>query len=169
MIMRDENLTFAMALPPGWQELDLLEPGASEELGVPLANALAFAARGTDQAQLLMLRSLFAVTSAHEPLAAGLCVALADPSAPVSESPLSEDAFAGAEIAGVTLPAGAGLRVKRFVPAMVGDLPVAALQVQYLLQTEHGLLTITLNTPQAAETEDWEHLFDALAATAELR
>jgi hypothetical protein len=45
---------------------------------------------------------------------------------------------------------------------------VAALQVQYMLHTEHGLLTITLNTPQAAETEDWERLFDALAATAEL-
>jgi hypothetical protein len=166
--MRDESLTFAIAVPPEWRELDLLEPGAAEELGVPLANALAFAARGTDQAQLLMLRSLFAVTSAREPLAAGLCVALADPSAPVSQAPLSVDSFAGADLAAVTLPAGSGLRVKRFVPATVGDLPVAALQVQYMLHTEHGLLTITLNTPQAAQTEDWERLLDALAATAEL-
>jgi hypothetical protein len=45
---------------------------------------------------------------------------------------------------------------------------VAALQVQYLLHTEHGLLTIALDTPQAADTDEWEQLFDALAATARL-
>ena len=155
-------------MPPGWQELDLLDPAAEEALGAPLADALAGAASGSDQAQLLMLRSLVAVTESREPLAAGLAVTLAGPAAPISQEALSADAFAGADVAAITLPAGSGLRVRQLVPTTIGDLPVAALQVQYLLQTEHGLLTITLDTPQAADTEDWERLFDGLAATARL-
>jgi hypothetical protein len=166
--MSDENLTFAIALPPEFDSIDLLDPENAVELGAPMARALGYAAHGTEQAQVLMLRSLFAVTGAREPLAAGLAVALADTSAPVSQSPLNDDSFDGADLAAVTLPAGPGMRVRRLVPSQVGGLPVAALQVQYLLHTAHGLLTITLTTPQAAETEDWEQLFDALAATAEL-
>jgi hypothetical protein len=166
--MTNGNLTFTIAVPAGWQELDLLDPTAAEALGAPLTDALAFAAHGTDQAQLLMLRSLVAVTESREPLAAGLTAQLAAPSAPISRAPLDADAFGDAEVSAIKLPAGSGLRVRRVVPTMVGDLPVAALQVQYLLETEHGLLAITLDTPQAAETEDWEALFDALAATARL-
>lgn len=170
--MSSDSLTFAIAVPPGWQELDLLDPAAEQAVGAPLAAALAGGARGTDQAQLLMLRSLVAVTESREPLAAGLSVTLAGPAAPISQVPLdpatlsADDAFAGAEVSAMTLPGGSGLRVRRLVPTTVGDLPVLGLQVQYLLHTEHGLLTITLDTPQAADTEDWEHMFDALAATA---
>ncbi len=174
--MSNGNLTFAIAVPPQWQELDLLDPAAEQALGAPLANALAGAERGTAQAQLLMLRSLVAVTESREPLAAGLSVTLAGPAAPISQAPLDVQALAGdnafadsdADVSAITLAAGSGLRVRRLVLTTVGDLPVAALQVQYLLHTEHGLLTITLDTPQAADTEDWEHLFDALAATARL-
>jgi hypothetical protein len=167
--MSDENLTFAIALPPEFHSIDLLDAENAAELGAPLARALGFAAHGTAQAQVLMLRSLYAVTSAREPLAAGLSVALADLTAPVSSAPLSDASFDDADLAAVTLPAGPGVRVRRLVPSAVGGLPVAALQVQYLLHTEHGLLTITLTTPQAAETDDWELMFDAVAATAELR
>jgi hypothetical protein len=166
--MSHENLTFAIALPPEFHSIDLLDPENAAELGAPMAKALGYAAHGTEQAQLLMLRSLFAVSSAREPVAAGLAVALADPSAPISQSPLNDDSFDDADLAAVTLPAGPGVRVRRLVPSTVGGLPVVALQLQYLLHTAHGLLTITLSTPQAAETEDWERLFDAVAATADL-
>ena len=68
----------------------------------------------------------------------------------------------------MSLPAGQGLRVREEFPTAVGGLSVIALRVQYLLHTEDGLLTITFETPQAAETEDWEKLFDAMAETAQL-
>jgi hypothetical protein len=169
MPVPSEKVAFAIALPPGWREVDLLDPDAAEGLGALLTSTLQRAAEGADHARLLMLRSLFAVTEKREPMAAGLSVLLADPAAPVSQTALRGGAFDDADVAAITLPVGAGLRVRRLVPAIVGDLRVAALQVQYLLHTEHGLLTITLETPQAAETADWEHLFDALAATARLR
>ncbi|MGH2915266.1 MAG: hypothetical protein ACRDMX_09780, partial [Solirubrobacteraceae bacterium] len=136
------------------------------QLGAELSESLGIAARGSDQARVLMLRSLMAISSAREPLAAGLAVALAEPSAPVSEQPLEPETFNGAEVAAISLPVGDGVRVRRLVESRYGELPIQALQVQYLVHTDHGLLTIAFTTPQAAETEDWEALFDALAATA---
>jgi len=40
--------------------------------------------------------------------------------------------------------------------------------VQYLIHTSRGLLTMTLSTPQASSTTEWEEMFDAMAHTAEL-
>jgi hypothetical protein len=164
------NVSFAIALPPDWAEIDLLSSEAEHVLDGPLAPALAAAARGSEHARLLMVRSLVAVTPDREPLAAGLSVALADRSAPVSQLSPSAASFDDADVSAVTLPVGSGIRVRHVAPAEVldgvGSLEV--LRVQYLLQTELGLLTITFTTPQAAPTREWERLFDAMADTAQL-
>lgn len=164
------NVSFAIALPPDWEGIDLLSSEAERLMDTPLADALAAAARGSEQARLLMLRSLVAVTSAGEPLAAGLSVALADRSAPISQIPLSAESFDDAEVSAVILPVGSGVRLRRVAPAQVlaGVDPLEVLRVQYMLETELGLLTITFTTPQAARTLEWERLFDAMANTAEL-
>jgi hypothetical protein len=158
-----------MALAPEWQQIDLLAPGAERMLDGPLAAALARGARGGPHARLLMARSLFALAPGGEPLAAGLSVALADREAPVSEEPLRADAFDDAEVAAITLPIGSGLRVRELVSdTVVVGIEIPMLRIQYLIHCRLGLLTITLTTPQAARTEEWEALFDGLAATAEL-
>jgi hypothetical protein len=166
----NRDVSCAIALPPDWQQIDLLDPEGEPVLDGPLAAALAHAAHGTDHAQLLMLRSLFALTANGQPLAAGLAVTLADPSAPVSSQPLTEETFAGREVAAVTLPAGSGLRVRHIAPAGVlgGSEPLQVLRIQYLLHTVHGLLTVTFTTPQAPRAPEWNSLFDAMAATCEL-
>lgn len=164
------NVSFAIALPPEWKGIDLLSDEAEPVIGAPLAAALAVASRGGEHARLLMLRSLVAVTSAGEPLAAGLSVALADRSAPVSQVRLSDQSFGDAEVSAVTLPVGSGVRICHVAPAgvLAGAGPLDVLRVQYLLETELGLLTITFTTPQAARTTEWEQLFDAMAKTAQL-
>lgn len=166
--MTEDTLQFAISLPPEWADVDLLDPGIADGMPSELAQALAFAAKGTDQARMLMVRSLVAVTEAREPLAAGLSVALAGPGTPVATAPLRAEEFAGSEVSAISLPVGKGLRVRDFFATTVGDLPVEGLRVQYLVHTEHGLLTVTFTTEQAAETEDWEGLFDAMAQSARL-
>jgi hypothetical protein len=156
-----EDVDFAIAFPDGWREIDLLAPDAGEMIDGALAEALATASRGSQQARVLMLRGLLAVTESGEPLGAGLAVTVAYRTAPVSTQPLNADGFAGGEVSAVQLPAGAGLRVRRLPQDGV-------LRVQYLLETALGLLTITFTTFQAAQTVEWERLFDAMAATAEL-
>lgn len=162
------NVRFAIALPPEWKGIDLLSSDAENLIGAPLSAALDVAARGAEHARLLMLRSLVTVTSAGEPLAAGLSVALADRSAPVSQVRLSDQSFDDAEVSAVTLRVGSGVRIRRVTPTEVldGFGPLEVLRVQYLLETELGLLTITCTTPQAARTCEWERLFDAMAGTA---
>ncbi|MGH2914258.1 MAG: hypothetical protein ACRDMX_04645, partial [Solirubrobacteraceae bacterium] len=71
-MMRGDQLTFTIGLPPYWGSVDLLEPGNGTQLGAELSESLGIAARGSDQARVLMLRSLMAISSAREPLAAGL-------------------------------------------------------------------------------------------------
>jgi hypothetical protein len=97
--MTQRDLSFAIALAPDWQQIDLLAPEADRLIDASLAAALARGARGGPHARLLMTRSLYAVTPAGEPLAAGLTVALADREAPVSSAPLEADDFDGAEVA----------------------------------------------------------------------
>jgi hypothetical protein len=170
MTVPAENVSFAIALPDGWEQIDLLAPDAEQILDGQLAAALAFAARGTEDACLLMLRSLVTVAPDGRPLAAGLSVALAGPSAPVSSRPLDAEAFMGAEVTAITLPVGSGVRVlevARTGARVAGEL-LRMLKVQYLIHTAHGLLTITLATAQVSATEEWEQLFDAMAATSEL-
>jgi hypothetical protein len=167
--MTQRDLSFAIALAPDWQQIDLLAPEADRLIDASLAAALARGARGGPHARLLMTRSLYAVTPAGEPLAAGLTVALADRDAPVSSAPLEADDFDGAEVAAITLPVGSGLRVRHIAPDTTLDgVEIPVLRVQYLIHTGLGLLTITLTTFQAARTDDWERLFDAMAQTAML-
>jgi hypothetical protein len=167
--MTQRNLDFAIALAPDWQQIDLLAPDADGLVDATLAAALARGAQGGPHARLLMTRSLYAVTPTGEPLAAGLSVALADREAPVSSAPLEADDFDGAAVAAITLPVGSGLRVRRIaLDTTLDGIEIPVLRVQYLIHTGPGLLTITLTTFQAAQTEEWERLFDAIAQTAEL-
>jgi hypothetical protein len=160
----------AIALPDGWQDIDLLAGDAADVLGTPLAGALAEAAAGSPQARLLMLRSLVAQTPSGEPLSAGLSIAIADAAAPVSQEPLRPESFAEREVAVTRLPVGTGLRIRHVAPARVlaGRPPLEMLRVQYLLDTAHGLLTITFTTAQAPHAPEWETLFDAMVATCEI-
>ena len=116
----------------------------------------------------MMLRSLIAVTEDREPLAAGLSVALAGPEVPLAAEPLQAEDFDGSEVAAISCRSVRACACATSSRPTVGGLPVIALRVQYLLHTEHGLLTITFETPQAADTEEWETLFDAMADTAQL-
>lgn len=168
--MPSETITFAIALPPDWQGIDLLSDEAEQILDGPLAYALAYAARGSEHAQLLLLRSLVALTPAGEPLAAGLAVTFAHRSAPVADTALCSGAFEGCQVSAIMLPAGAGVRVSRVAPApiLVATAPLDLLRVQYLIHTDRGLLTITFTTPQAPGAREWEPLFDAMAGTAGL-
>lgn len=164
------DVSFAIALPPDWKEIDLLSSEAEHVIDPSLGAALETAAHGGQHARLLMVRSLVTVTPAGEPLAAGLSVAVADRSAPISQVSLSAVSFGDAEVSAVTLPVGRGIRVRRLAPAEVvhGVGPLEVLRVQYMLQTELGLLTITFTTPQAARTREWEQLFAVMADTARL-
>ncbi|HWF55713.1 MAG TPA: hypothetical protein VG223_13825 [Solirubrobacteraceae bacterium] len=168
--MRDWNITFAIAVPDGWQGLDLIGPDAERYLDRPLARALAQAAHGAEHADLLMLRGLIARVPGGRPLSAGLAVTLADPIAPVSSAPLTAASFDGHDVAAVALPAGSGLRVRYVEPAEVlaGGGLHDVLHLQYLLHSELGLLTITFTTLQAPDAPEWGQFFDALAATAEV-
>jgi hypothetical protein len=167
--MTESDVNFAIALAPEWRQIDLLAPDAGRLVGGPLAAALDLGARANPHARLLMVRSLFAVTPEGEPLGIGLSVALADRSAPVSSQPLQADDFQGCDVAAVTLPTGSGLRVREVAPgAVIDGAEIPVLRVQYLIETDAGLLTITLTTPQAEWTAEWEQLFDAMAQTAEL-
>ncbi len=162
------SVEFAIALPAGWQSIDLLAADAPIE--VSFARALGLAARGGEHARLLMLRSLVAPGEANEPLGAGLSVLYADRSAPVSSAPLEPGEFGDCEVTAVVLAAGPGVRLRRVAPAVVVAQaePVPVLRVEYLIEAAQGLLTITFTTPQAQRTEEWEQLFDAMARTAEL-
>ena len=166
--MNEHTVEFAISLPEHWNSLDLLDPEVAQAMPPQLAATMAAAADGAQGARVMMLRSLVAVTEDREPLAAGLSVMLAAADAPISTAPLRAEEFEGADVAAITIPVGKGLRVRSEFPTTVGELPVIGLRVQYLLHTEHGLLTVTFETPQAAETEDWEQLFDAMAQTATL-
>jgi hypothetical protein len=99
----------------------------------------------------------------------GLSVLLADREAPVSSATLEDTDFGEAEVAAIELPVGSGLRVRKVQPgAELEGEAIPVLTVQYLIHTSRGLLTMTLSTPQAASTEEWEEMFDAMARTAEL-
>lgn len=167
--MTETNAQFAIALAPDWEQIDLLAPGADAVIDGPLAAALHRGALGGPHARMLMARSLYTVSPDGKPLGAGLSVMLADREAPIAAEPLREDEFADAEVAAITLPVGSGLRVRQVSGgAVIDGVDIPVLSVQYLIHTSLGLLTITLTTPQAAHTEEWEHLFDAMAHTAEL-
>jgi hypothetical protein len=165
-----EDVTFAIALPPDWSGVDLLSGEADQFLDRPLAEAVASAARGSDHARLLMLRSLVAWTPAREPLVAGLAVTFADRLAPVSAAMLEARAFEQSEVSAITLPVGAGLRVRHVGPAsaLAGGTSLEVLTIQYFVDTALGLLTMTFTSPQAPRARDWEPLFDAMAGTAKL-
>lgn len=167
--MTELDVTFAIALAPEWEQLDLLDPEADQVIDAPLAAALQQGATGGPHARLLMARSLYRATPGGRPLGMGLSVLLADREAPVSAAPFDDADFGDAEVAAIELPVGSGLRVRKLGPgAEIEGEPILVLSVQYLIHTGRGLLTITLATPQAAHTEEWEELFDAMARTAEL-
>ncbi len=166
--MAEHTVEFAIALPAQFNSLDLLDPEVTQAMPPQLAEMMGAAAGNVEGARVMMLRSLVAVTEEREPLAAGLSVMLAAADTPLSSQPMTPEDFAGSDVAAITLPVGNGLRVREEFPTVVGDLPVIGLRVQFLVQTGHGLLTITFETPQAAETEDWEALFDAMAQSATL-
>lgn len=156
-----EEVSFAIALPTGWREVDLLGPDARTMIDGALIDALATASRGSDQARMLMLRGLVTITEGGEPLAAGLAVTVAYRTAPVSAEPLRPDRLACRDVSAVELPAGPGVRVRHLTRDR-------ELRVQYLIETGIGLLTITFTTFQSAQTLEWEQLFAAMARTAEL-
>jgi len=167
--MNDLDVTFAIALAPDWEQIDLLDPDADQRIDAPLAAALQRGAQGGPHARLVMARSLFMATPAGSPLGMGLSVMLADREAPVSSATLEDGDFGAAQVAAIDLPVGSGLRVRRVQPgAEIEGEPIPVLSVQYLIHTTRGLLTMTLSTPQAASTEEWEDMFDAMARTAEL-
>lgn len=163
------DVTFAIALAPDWEQIDLLDPDADQVIDAPLAAALQRGARGGPHARLLMARSLYMATPGGSPLGMGLSVLLADREAPVSSATLEDTDFGHADVAAIELPVGRGLRVRKVKPgAVIEGEPIPVLSVQYLIHTRRGLLTLTLSTPQAASTEEWEDMFDAMAQTAEL-
>jgi hypothetical protein len=167
--MNPMDVTFAIALAPDWEQIDLLDPDADQVIDAPLAAALRRGAQGGPHARLLMARSLYMATPGGSPLGMGLSVLLADREAPVSSASLEHADFGDADVAAIELPVGIGLRVRRVQDgAQIEGEPVPVLSVQYLIHTSHGLLTMTLSTPQAASTEEWEEMFDAMARTAEL-
>lgn len=168
--MRRQPVSFAIALPPEWQGIDLLDASEPSLLEDSVRDVLRTMADSGEHAELLMVRALVAFTESGQPLAAGLAVALADREAPVSAMPLTVDSFVGYDVAAVTLPVGSGLRVRRIAPAPVlpGHPPLQVLRIQYHVHTVFGLLTITFTTPQAPRNQEWEQMFDAMAATAEL-
>jgi hypothetical protein len=167
--MNDVDVTFAIALAPHWEQIDLLDPDADQVIDAPLAAALQRGAQGGPHARLLMARSLYMATPGGSPLGMGLSVLLADREAPVSSAALEDTDFGDADVAAVELPVGSGLRVRKVEPgAVIEDEPIPVLSVQYLIHTSRGLLTMTLSTPQASSTAEWEEMFDAMAHTAEL-
>jgi hypothetical protein len=167
--MNDVDVTFAIALAPDWEQIDLLDPDTDQVIDAPLAAALQRGAQGGPHARLLMARSLYMATPGGSPLAMGLSVLLADREAPVSSATLEDTDFGDADVAAIELPVGSGLRVRKLEPgAVMEGEPIPVLSVQYLLHTSRGLLTMTLSTPQASSTAEWEEMFDAMAHTAEL-
>jgi hypothetical protein len=167
--MNDLDVSFAIALAPGWEQIDLLDADVDQVIDAPLAAALRRGAHGGPHARLLMARSLYMATPEGSPLGMGLSVLLADRAAPVSSAAPADTDFGDAEIAAIELPVGTGLRIRRLqAGAEIEGEPVPVLSVQYLIHTGHGLLTMTLSTPQAASTAEWEEMFDAMARTAEL-
>ncbi|MDQ6744869.1 MAG: hypothetical protein M3Z27_02445 [Actinomycetota bacterium] len=167
--MAQRDISFAIALPPGWDSIDLLQADQPLIEG-SVAEVLAGAARDGEHAQLLMLRALVATAPDSEPLAAGLSVTVADSPTPVASEPLDPDTFAGCEVSAVTLPVGGGLRVRQIAPAPVpkGAEPLDVLRLQYLTDAPQGLLSVTFATVQAPRAGQWEQLFDAMAATSRL-
>jgi hypothetical protein len=167
--MNHLDVAFAIALAPDWEQIDLLDPGADQVIDAPLAAAMRRGAQGGPHARLLMARSLYMATPGGSPLGMGLSVLLADREAPVSSATLEDTDFGDAEVAAIELPVGSGLRVRKVQPgAEIEGEPIPVLSVQYLIHTSRGLLTMTLSTPQASSTEEWEEMFDAMARTAEL-
>lgn len=167
--MNDLDVSFAIALAPDWEQIDLLDPDADQVIDAPLAAALRRGAQGGPHARLLMARSLYMATPGGRSLGMGLSVLLADGEAPVSSATLEDTDFGDADVAAIELPVGSGLRVRKLEPgAEIEGEPIPVLSVQYLIHTRRGLLTLTLSTPQAASTEEWEEMFDAMARTAEL-
>jgi hypothetical protein len=167
--MNDVDVTFAIALAPEWEQIDLLDPDADQVIDAPLAAAFRRGAQGGPHARLLMARSLYMATPGGSPLGMGLSVLLADREAPVSSATPEDTDFGDAGVAAIELPVGSGLRVRRVEPgAEIEGEPVLVLSVQYLIHTSRGLLTMTLSTPQASSTAEWEEMFDAMARTAEL-
>jgi hypothetical protein len=164
------DVDFQIALPEGWTALDLLASDEDHLIDGKRGDALAAAARGSEHAKLLMLCSLVAYTPDGEPLEAGLSVALADSSAPISAAPLSELSVPDGELAAVRTPAGSGVRVTRMTetPALPELGRAAMLSVQYLLHTDHGLLTLTFTTPQVSRPDVLQQFFDAMASTGEI-
>jgi hypothetical protein len=167
--MNHVDVSFAIALAPDWQQIDLLDSDADQVIDAPLAAALQRGAHGGPHARLLMARSLYMATPGGSPLGMGLSVLLADQEAPVSAARLEDTDFGDAHVSAIELPVGSGLRVRKVEPgAEIEGEAIPVLSVQYLIHTSRGLLTITLSTPQAASTEEWEEMFDAMVRTAEL-
>jgi hypothetical protein len=161
---------FEIAVPPGWQQLDLLAKIPDPAVPSEAVEALAEASRLRGYGTLLLVRALVARESGVPPVSAGLVATLADPrTAPMSALSAS-DGFGNADVSAVKLPVGRGVRVKHVVSTEVldGVLAPAFLSVQYLLDSEHGLLTMTFTTAQGQPSGEWEKLFDAMAFTAKL-
>src|ERR1700761_1982716 len=162
--MNSVDVTFAIALAPDWQQIDLLDPDADQVIDAPLAAALRRGAQGGPHARLLMARSLYMATPDGSPLGMGLSVLLADREAPVSSATPQDTDFGDADVSAIALPIGNGLRVRKVATgAEIDGEPIPVLSVQYLIHTPRGLLTMTLTTPQAAaSTQEWEEMVDAM-------
>jgi len=163
------EIGLAIALPPGWEAVDLLASDTAA-FDATVAEAIENARRGGEHAQLLMLVALVAMSPSGQPLSAGLAVTFADRQAPVSDAELTPASFGGAEVTAVQLPVGGGLRVRHVAPAsaLAGDEPLPMLRLQYLIHTVQGLLTLTFTTAQDPHADVWNGFFDAMAATCEL-
>ena len=164
--MIPDGLSFSVGIAAGWQDADLLDPGARALMGPALADAVHFAATGgtTHEAELLMFRALVAVAPSGSTVGLGLTAMLAAADTPIARTPLTTDLFgADCDVSAVTLPVGPGIRRRRIIPATV-ELP-RTFEIQYLIESGHGLLTVTLTTAQDPDAVEWEELFDAIAST----
>ncbi len=168
--MAERSVSFAIALDPEWEQVDLLTREGGRRIHGTLAAVLIRAARTDGRSQSLMARSLVARAPSGEPLAAGLHASLAPQPAAVPWTGVEDDAFgAASDVAAITLPVGDGLRVREAIvhrSSSGSEIPV--LRVRYLVHTPLGLLTVSLTTFQTARTAEWERLFDAMAQTARL-
>lgn len=161
------DVNVALSVAAGWEDIDLLDADNAAMLPESLVAALRVAAGESEHMRLMMLRALVALTPTEQSVGMGLAVTLAQP--PADDAPAEPPSpgslgLAGADVSAISLAVGSGVRVRRLVEPARG-LPT--LQVQYALDTEHGLLTLTFTTVQGPHAEEWEPLFDAIASTCE--
>jgi hypothetical protein len=76
--MAASSVSFASALAPEWEQVDLLTPGGERQVHGTLAAVLTRAARSDGRRRSLMTRSMVTRGESGEPLAAGLHVSLAE-------------------------------------------------------------------------------------------